>query len=74
MAATAFTDQPWTLPGWDIIATYAYTDAFVSEDNTIPIGETLTNTAKHRASLWTKYEIQTGDLKGLGFGLGIVFK
>lgn len=61
------------LPGWDIIATYAYTDAFVSEDNVLPVGETLVNAAKHRASLWTKYEIQTGDLRGLGFGVGFVF-
>lgn len=61
------------LPGWDILATYAYTDAFVSEDNVLPIGETLVNAAKHRASLWTKYEIQSGNLRGLGFGVGFVF-
>ena len=61
------------LPGWDVIATYAYTDAFVSEDNVLPIGETLVNAAKHRASLWTKYEIQNGNLRGLGFGFGVVF-
>lgn len=61
------------LPGWDILATYAYTDAFVSEDNVIPVGETLVSAAKHRASLWTQYEIQSGSLKGLGLGAGLVF-
>jgi iron complex outermembrane recepter protein len=61
------------LPGLDIIATYAYTDAFVSEDNSIPVGETLVNAAKHRASVWMKYEIQSGNLSGLGFGVGVVF-
>jgi iron complex outermembrane recepter protein len=29
--------------------------------------------AEHSASLWTTYEIQTGDLQGLGFGLGLFF-
>jgi iron complex outermembrane receptor protein len=61
------------LPGWKIIATYAYTDAFVSEDETIPIGNGLSNVPEHSASLWTTYEIQSGNLQGLGFGAGLVF-
>ncbi|MEM8545754.1 MAG: TonB-dependent receptor, partial [Cyanobacteria bacterium P01_H01_bin.119] len=28
---------------------------------------------EHSASLWTTYEIQSGDLQGLGFGLGFNF-
>jgi iron complex outermembrane recepter protein len=60
------------LPNWNIIATYAYTDAFVSQDNSIPIGSRLTNIPKNSASLFTTYEIPEGDLKGLGFNLGIV--
>ena len=61
------------LPGWKIIATYAYTDAFVSEDEDIPVGDRLSNVPKHSASLWTTYEIKSGDLQGLGFGAGLVF-
>jgi iron complex outermembrane receptor protein len=57
-------------PGWNIIAAYAYTDAEVTRDNTIPVGNQLFNTPKHTASLWTTYEIQTGELQGLGFGIG----
>lgn len=61
------------LPGWKIIAGYAHTDAEVSEDSNIPIGDRLTNVAANTANLWTTYEIQSGDLQGLGFGLGLFF-
>ncbi|MEH2277250.1 MAG: TonB-dependent siderophore receptor [Nostoc sp.] len=61
------------LPGWNIIAGYAYTDARVTEDNDIPVGELLQNVPKNAANLWTTYEIQSGDYKGLGFGFGLVF-
>ncbi|HEY9907588.1 MAG TPA: TonB-dependent siderophore receptor [Thermosynechococcaceae cyanobacterium] len=60
-------------PGWNIIASYAYNDAFVSEDNTLPVSSSLVNAPEHSASLWTTYEIQSGSLKGLGFGGGIFF-
>ena len=62
------------LPGWNIILTYAHTDAFVSEDNDIPEGELLPGIPRNSASLWTTYEIQRGDLQGLGFGAGLVFE
>lgn len=61
------------LPGWSIIASYAYIDAEVTEDNLVEIGNRLPNTPEHSASLWTTYEIQEGDLEGLGFGLGFNF-
>jgi iron complex outermembrane receptor protein len=60
-------------PGWKAIATYAYTDAFVSKDNNIPEGDGLINVPRHSASLWTTYEIQSGALRGLGFGAGLFF-
>ncbi|MEO0707272.1 MAG: TonB-dependent siderophore receptor [Cyanobacteria bacterium J06649_5] len=58
------------LPGWSVIANYAYTDARITEDSTNPAGNRLFNSPQHSAGLWTTYKIQTGDLKGLGFGLG----
>ena len=61
------------LPGWNIIASYAYIDAEVTEDNAIPEGNRLFNTPEHSASLWTTYRIQRGDLEGLGFGVGFNF-
>jgi iron complex outermembrane receptor protein len=58
------------LPGWNVIASYAYTDAEVTQDNTIPEGNQLTGIPRHSANLWTTYEIQAGGLQGLGFGIG----
>ncbi|NJK52177.1 MAG: TonB-dependent siderophore receptor [Leptolyngbyaceae cyanobacterium SU_3_3] len=61
------------LPGWKVTAAYAYTNAEVTKDNTFPIGNKLPNAPENQASLWTTYEIQKGDLKGLGFGLGLFY-
>ena len=61
------------LPGWNIVASYAYIDAEVTEDNTDIVGNRLFGIPEHSASLWTTYEIQSGDLQGLGFGLGFNF-
>ncbi|MBD2309025.1 TonB-dependent receptor [Chroococcidiopsis sp. FACHB-1243] len=58
------------LPGWNIIASYAHTDAEITEDNVFEIGNRLVGVPKNSASLWTTYEIQSGSLQGLGFGIG----
>ncbi|HLP88088.1 MAG TPA: TonB-dependent siderophore receptor [Nostocaceae cyanobacterium] len=61
-------------PGWKIIGTYAYTDAYVSEDNDInTLNDRLAGVPYHSASLWTTYEFQQGNLQGLGLGLGLVY-
>ncbi|MEM8612132.1 MAG: TonB-dependent siderophore receptor [Cyanobacteria bacterium P01_H01_bin.105] len=62
------------LPGWNIIANYAYTDARISEDSVFENGMGLLNAPKHAANLWTSYEIQSGDLAGLGAGIGLYFQ
>ncbi|MBE9136168.1 TonB-dependent siderophore receptor [Nodosilinea sp. LEGE 07088] len=61
------------LPGWNIVAGYAYTDAQITADNTLAVGNRLNNVPEHAASLWTTYEIQEGSLQGLGFGLGLFY-
>ncbi|MBW4549715.1 MAG: TonB-dependent siderophore receptor [Aphanocapsa sp. GSE-SYN-MK-11-07L] len=63
------------LPGWKVIASYAFTDAQVTADNSIPstVGQPLRGVPKHQASLWSTYMIQEGDLRGLGFGLGLFY-
>ncbi|MEM8641041.1 MAG: TonB-dependent siderophore receptor [Cyanobacteria bacterium P01_G01_bin.54] len=61
------------LPGWNIIASYAHIDAEVTEDNTVTVGNRLFNTPQNSASLWTTYEVQSGDLQGLGLGVGFNF-
>ncbi|MEH2167338.1 MAG: TonB-dependent siderophore receptor [Nostoc sp.] len=59
--------------GWNIAVGYAYTDAFVSKDITIPIGDQLAGVPANQFGLWTSYEIQAGSLTGLGFGLGLFY-
>jgi iron complex outermembrane receptor protein len=61
------------LPGWNIIAGYAYTDARISQDNTLTVGNRLRNVPENAVNLWTTYEIQKGGLQGLGFGLGLFY-
>jgi iron complex outermembrane receptor protein len=61
------------LPGWNITTSYTALDAFVSEDNAIPVGNRLANVPDNQFSLWSTYQIQTGSLKGLGFGLGLFY-
>ncbi|MBF2026674.1 MAG: TonB-dependent siderophore receptor [Oscillatoriales cyanobacterium C42_A2020_001] len=58
-------------PGWNIIASYANVNAEVTKD-TDPslVGNRLFGTPTHSGSLWTTYEIQQGNLRGLGFGAG----
>ncbi|MEG5176326.1 TonB-dependent receptor domain-containing protein [Microcoleus sp. B3-D7] len=59
------------LPGWNIIGGYAYTNAEVTADpNRDLVGNRLFNAPKHSGSLWTTYQIQRGELQGLGFGVG----
>jgi iron complex outermembrane recepter protein len=61
------------LPNWNIIASAYINDAFVSEDNNLPEGDTLVNAPHQGASLWMTYEIQRGNLQGLGFGAGVFY-
>lgn len=59
------------LPGWNIITSYSYTDAQVTEDRRPIVGNRLLNTPENAFSIWTTYELQAGALKGLGIGLGV---
>jgi iron complex outermembrane recepter protein len=61
------------LPGWNIFAGYAYTDAKITEDNTFPIDNRLESAPEHDFNFWTAYTIPKGNLAGLGFGLGIFY-
>ena len=61
------------LPGWNVLASYAYIDAEISQDDTFEIGNSLPSAPTHSANLWTAYEIQSGPMAGLDFGLGFNF-
>jgi iron complex outermembrane recepter protein len=61
------------VPGWKVIAAYAYTDAEITEDNLFAVGNKLENVPENSASFWTSYQIQQGSLQGLGLGAGVFF-
>ncbi|MEM1256787.1 MAG: TonB-dependent siderophore receptor [Cyanobacteria bacterium P01_H01_bin.21] len=61
------------LPGWNLVANYAYIDARIIEDNTGLEGNRRFNVPNHNFNVWTTYDIQDGPLTGLGFGLGFNF-
>ncbi len=62
------------LPGWKILANYAYIDARVTDD---PIDATTGHrrfgVPENSGGLFTTYEIQDGPLAGLGLGGGATF-
>ncbi|GAA6619169.1 TonB-dependent siderophore receptor [Scytonema sp. NUACC26] len=61
------------LPGWNIIASYTYTNAEITSDNRFRSGNRLNSVPEHSASLWTTYTIPKGDLQGFGVGLGFIY-
>jgi iron complex outermembrane receptor protein len=62
------------VPHWQIQVGYTYIDARVRESTTVSLpGALLDNTPHHAASLWTRYNIPRGTLKGLGFGFGTTY-
>jgi iron complex outermembrane receptor protein len=58
------------LPGWDLTTAYTYNDAEITKDNTLPVGARLQGVPEFAFSAWTKYVLQDGLFRGLGFGLG----
>ncbi|MEH2424807.1 MAG: TonB-dependent siderophore receptor [Nostoc sp.] len=58
------------LPGWNVIGFYGYTDARITKDNDLPVGNRVEGVPENVASLWTTYTFSTGSLKGFGGGIG----
>ncbi|MEM9540192.1 MAG: TonB-dependent siderophore receptor [Cyanobacteria bacterium P01_E01_bin.42] len=58
------------LPGWNIVANYAYIDAKTTRDETVPIGNRLFGVPENSANFWTTYEFPRGALGGLSIGIG----
>lgn len=59
---------------WQFNAGYSYIDAIIMDDfNPSLIGQRVQNTPKHSASLWTRYNFETQQLKGIGFGAGLQY-
>jgi iron complex outermembrane receptor protein len=59
---------------WQFNAGYSYVDARVTDDfDPLLIGSRVQNTPQHSASLWTRYDLGSPKLKGIGFGAGIQY-
>lgn len=58
---------------WSVIGSYAYDDVRFTKDAANQ-GNRLPSVPRHSANIWTKYEIDSGALRGLGFGTGVFFR
>lgn len=57
--------------GLNVLASYSYMDAEIADSNDgTNDGNTPYNIPENKARIWGSYEVQGGDLAGLGFGLG----
>jgi iron complex outermembrane recepter protein len=62
------------LLGWQIDVGYSLLDADVLRSNIpIQVGARLPNVARNGASLWSRYDVPSGPLNGLGVGVGVVY-
>ena len=60
-------------PEWRMIGGYAYVDAEVTKDSSLPTGTRLANIPRNSFSLLNTYEFQDGLAKGLGLGIGVKY-
>lgn len=64
------------LPGWHVIGGYSYIDAVTTQDNNTPslAGMSFPGIPRNSGSVWSTYELQNGDLKGLTLGAGVIVR
>ncbi|MGS0896008.1 TonB-dependent siderophore receptor [Burkholderia stagnalis] len=59
------------MPALSVLMNYAYTRAAVTEDNAIPVGDTLPRVPKHSGRVALRYRVLNGPAHGLSFGAGM---
>ena len=66
--------QPF--PYWQIQVGGAFSKAYVAASTRSPIsvGADLASAPRRSGSFWSRYNIPTGAMKGLGFGLGVIYQ
>jgi len=63
------------LAGWNMIGSYAYTpDAVTTIGSDAEIGKRFPGVPRHGGSLFTTYELQSGLMRGLKFGGGVIIR
>jgi len=66
------TDLTWEpTRALSLLANYAYTDAEVTRDNAIPVGDKLARVPRNSGRLAFRYRMQDGAARGLSFGAGV---
>jgi len=71
-ARGAETDLTWEpLRAFSLLANYAYTQATVTKDNSIPVGDFLQRVPRNMGRVAGHYRIYDGPAKGLAFGAGV---
>jgi iron complex outermembrane receptor protein len=70
-----FTLNARPLRPWQVVLSYANVDVKTIKDPTRPanVGLTPPNVARHQANVWNRSSFQSGPLKGLGAGLGVIY-
>ena len=56
---------------FSLLANYAYTEAEVTQDTTIPVGDGLPRVPRHSGRVAAHYRVLAGAAKGLSFGAGV---
>ncbi|AMV48238.1 TonB-dependent siderophore receptor [Paraburkholderia caribensis] len=66
------TDLMWEpTPAFSLLANYAYTNATVTQDNSIPVGDTLARVPKNSGRVAFRYRVLNGPAQGMSFGAGV---
>lgn len=58
-------------PALQVIGNYTHTDTEVVQSDTLPVGGRFMNVPTDSGSLWLKYTVQDGLLRGFGIGFGV---
>ncbi len=71
-ARGADTDLTWEpVRALSVLANYAYTQATVTKDNSIPVGNFLQRVPRNSGRVAARYRLQHGPAEGLSFGAGV---
>ena len=66
------TDLIWEpVKALSLLTNYAYTDATVTRDNSIPVGDTLPRVPRSSGRIAARYRVLEGTAQGLSFGAGL---
>ena len=60
-------------PAVSLLVNYAYTDAVVTKDNAIPLGQRLARSPKNSGRIAARYRWLRGPAKGLSVGAGVTW-